>query len=318
MGQQISSAYFEEEIAEARALSSVLRVVYRRCAIRLLVGALLRAPEAALMDYLAREVKYLVSYVPSSGYTVAQALYPDGVVHKALTHDDFASLRAMLYGLHAVLAAGSCGARSTSAGGALTSGSSTRGVTEECPVCLDNIVNVVLPCSHSLCSSCADDVKRNHSTCPVCRQELLLGEAGGYSGEWVLEDWNQSDVQKDFENHCTIISQFLESLPVVSPAVLSTHRVVALDDGASGFDAARNAPGPERGGSRAPLSVHDLVLEAALAIGAAVSGEAAAVEEEGGEGPGISVDAGAVLTSDTGDLPSYHTEENRISRFARP
>jgi hypothetical protein len=306
MGQQISSAYFEEEIAEARALSSVLRVVYRRCAIRLLVGALLRAPEAALMDYFAREVKYLVSYVPSSGYTVAQALQSDGVVHKALTHDDFASLRAMLYGLHAVLAAGSCGYRDArSVGGASTGASSGQEITEECPVCLDNIVNVVLPCTHSLCSSCAEDVKRNHSTCPVCRQELLLGEAGGYSGEWVLEDWKQIDVQKDFENHCTIIAQFLESLPVVSPAVLSTHRVIALDGGVGEFDAARNAP----------LSVHDLVLEAAIAIGAAVAVEAIGEAVLGGD-----VGAGA-MAADTADLPvpsGSQDEENRISRFARP
>jgi hypothetical protein len=41
----------------------------------------------------------------------------------------------------------------------------------ECPICLDNKVNIqVYPCTHKFCRCCAKQWVNTHFTCPLCRQ----------------------------------------------------------------------------------------------------------------------------------------------------
>lgn len=42
--------------------------------------------------------------------------------------------------------------------------------SQRCPICLDNMKNLVLSCGHTLCSSCAKQIFE----CPLCRQPPLI------------------------------------------------------------------------------------------------------------------------------------------------
>jgi hypothetical protein len=38
----------------------------------------------------------------------------------------------------------------------------------QCPICLENIKNISLPCGHLICSDCED--KLQNKECPMCRK----------------------------------------------------------------------------------------------------------------------------------------------------
>jgi len=39
----------------------------------------------------------------------------------------------------------------------------------ECVICMENMAEIVLSCTHSFCSSCLEGWKKKSSTCPLCR-----------------------------------------------------------------------------------------------------------------------------------------------------
>ena len=211
MGQKIARAYFIDYINEARALSGVLKVVYRDSDIKLLVATIAGAPVSALKDYLAGSVKFVVSYRKCSGYTVASPLESEDIHRKIMTFSEYESLKKLLYSLRNFLAAGSAPSKPKTPG-------------EECSICLDAIVEVVLPCSHSFCAKCAQNWRDTNPTCPCCRQDLL-DHAGE---EWQLEDWNEDDLKQQFILVTQSISDFLDSLPMLPTTITDSHRVLDI------------------------------------------------------------------------------------------
>jgi hypothetical protein len=211
MGQQLSVRYFEQYIEEARAFSAIIKVIYREAEVKLLLGTLVYSPSVVLKDYIG-SVKFLISYRRSSGYSVTDALSHDDWSRRVMSSDDYNKFKILVCNLKSTLAAGAA---------------PTPAVTsyEECSVCLDAAVEVVLPCSHSFCAKCAHDWRQNNPTCPCCRENLL--EA---SSDWQLECWNQEDLKQQFYDLCNSISEFIDTLPVASSAILSTHRVLDMTD----------------------------------------------------------------------------------------
>lgn len=211
MGQQLSARYFEQYIEEASAFSAIIRVIYREADVKLLVGTLIYSPGVVLKDYIG-SVKFLITYRRSSGYSVSDALLPDDLSRRVMSYDEYSIFKILL-----------CSLRSALAAGAAPTPAPTR--TEECSICLDAAVEVVLPCSHSFCAKCANDWRQNNPTCPCCRENLL--EA---SSDWQLECWSQEDLKQQFSDLCTSITDFLDKLPVATAAILETHRVLDMSD----------------------------------------------------------------------------------------
>ena len=87
----------------------------------------------------------------------------------------------------------------------------------ECPICFDNVVEIVLPCSHSFCRQCATEWQRSAPTggCPLCR-----GESGGGSipAEWELTE--PEEVLNATASHMGDLARaadtFVRSLPAVT------------------------------------------------------------------------------------------------------
>ena len=212
MGAHISRKYFAEQIHEARALTGVLKVVYRDSDIKLILATVARAPVSVVRDYLMGSVKFIVSYRKSSGYTISSPIESDLIWRKILTYEEYERLKKLLYSLRNVLAAGSAPSKLV------------RQPSEECSIFLDAVVEVVLACGHSFCTKCAADWKDTNPTCPSCRQDLI-DNAGE---EWQLEDWNENDLKVQFEVMTRSIAEFLDGMPSAPPDITETHKVLDI------------------------------------------------------------------------------------------
>jgi hypothetical protein len=210
MGPQLSKKYFLDHINEARALSGVLKVVYRDSDIKLIVATVAGSPVTVLRDYLG-SVKFVVSFRKCSGYAVSSPMESEEISRKMLTYEQYEAFKKLLYSLRNSLAAGSAPA--------------ARVPAEECSICLDASVEVVLPCTHSFCAKCAKEWRETNPTCPCCRQDLI--ENAGE--EWQLEDWNEDDLKVQFKAVTQAICDFLDALDLVPPNITETHKVLDIE-----------------------------------------------------------------------------------------
>ena len=88
-------------------------------------------------------------------------------------------------------------------------------VGEECPICLDAVVEVVLPCSHGFCRDCVRSWEGLSSTCPVCRGVTARSEAGE---QWELLDARTSTVLERDGTYAAMAASFLEGLSAAADA----------------------------------------------------------------------------------------------------
>lgn len=63
---------------------------------------------------------------------------------------------------------------------------------EECMICMDDVQQIVLPCTHGFCSRCAKFWVEAHMDCPVCRRNMSRNEFR--REQWQLETWTDVDV----------------------------------------------------------------------------------------------------------------------------
>nr|MCH9716373.1 RING-HC finger protein [Gammaproteobacteria bacterium] len=75
-------------------------------------------------------------------------------------------------------------------------------VNPECGICCTNVVNVIMTCSHMLCSSCAFRLQEGDQPCPYCRREMTC-ENVFYLKCGTTHAWNTG--QSKLEQLCALI-----------------------------------------------------------------------------------------------------------------
>mmetsp|Transcript_28444 Transcript_28444/g.41349 ORF Transcript_28444/g.41349 Transcript_28444/m.41349 type:complete len:318 (-) Transcript_28444:916-1869(-) len=75
----------------------------------------------------------------------------------------------------------------------------------ECLICMDADVEILLPCVHGFCSSCAKLWIESHNDCPVCRMHMSNNDF--QCEQWQMETWSQADTA----DQVTVIGTKLES-----------------------------------------------------------------------------------------------------------
>lgn len=77
------------------------------------------------------------------------------------------------------------------------SGSGSLDLDNECIICMDSQVQVVLPCTHAFCNECLSEVLKDaevsstSAECPYCARNI--SDEGDGGEVWQLEEWSKDD-----------------------------------------------------------------------------------------------------------------------------
>jgi len=77
---------------------------------------------------------------------------------------------------------------------------------EECSICMDSEVQIVLPCVHALCSSCTKAWVETKWTCPICRE--VFNKTDYEANQWQIGSWCEEDTIEQ----CRMLGEKLGSL----------------------------------------------------------------------------------------------------------
>ena len=48
-------------------------------------------------------------------------------------------------------------------------------ISQECPICMTNMNNIILTCGHCFCDKCINNCKNhNNNKCPICREDIVM------------------------------------------------------------------------------------------------------------------------------------------------
>lgn len=229
-------------------MEAVLQTLFGDMSVRLIVltSRITHSPRDVASDFCG-SVKYLLIYNPIK---VEAGLESDDdqvngnddsfsheLAKKVLTCDNFILLRRLCYELEAIAALGPQH-RDTQTAGALKAGDK-RSVSfdpDECSICMDAAIDIVLPCLHGYCSACWEDWSTHSNTCPHCRDEVKdscqsAGQggagAGGQQDIWQLENWGEADTETQRAEVEGSLRRFVSLLPMnFSAEVMTSHRIL--------------------------------------------------------------------------------------------
>lgn len=265
MGQKLSKKVLQRHISEATKMERILQEVLDDASLRLTVftGKVDHAPIVAISDFVGW-VKYLVIYNPSSVENVVSDRFLDEspnrndqsqqLKKKVLTCRNFLILRRLCYEYMHVL---DIGTRNASAEISAISDEYTGQVKlkagqkrvdsfdpDECSICMDASIDIVLPCLHGYCSACWDDWSSHNSTCPYCRGEVK--DSKGQSSEhvthdgqediWQYESWDEGDMKTQLQKIKVNIMENLMNSPFeLTKELMTSHSILSpsSNDGVS-------------------------------------------------------------------------------------
>lgn len=259
MGQSLSNKVLERHVIAASKMEITLQMISgdKSLTLNVLTGKILHDPIEVAADFLG-SVKYLLVYNPvimegSSG------LLPDsdgmgdlGSVEifvksptsqtinknesdtstsqqekkKILTYKDLVLLRRLCCEYEALRHVGSQGAVKAVKAGDKRAPSYD---PDECSVCMDASIDIVLPCLHGYCSTCWEEWSSYSSTCPHCRGEVK--EHSNDSAEddiWQCETWREGDTTAFLGEMKVKLQQYVTMLPLnLTPQMMTSHRSVS-------------------------------------------------------------------------------------------
>lgn len=268
MGQGLSKKVLKRHVVEAMRMETILQNFFKDMSIRLIVltTRLTHSPYEVAADF-SGSVKYLMIYNPlkveanidSDDDTRLNDNDDDSFSHqltkKILKCKDFISLRRLCYEYEGImeLAAQTLAVQQRPETVTLKAGEK-RSVSydpDECSICMDSAIDIVLPCLHGYCSACWEDWSSHSSTCPHCRGEVKdtntsqvvpteggapgLPGSGGGDDIWQFESWGEADTQKQLAEIEATLRCFVSQLPMnFSADVMASHRILNGDPLPSG------------------------------------------------------------------------------------
>jgi hypothetical protein len=199
MGQEFSKLKLQRKIADCVSLNHLLKYIFRGVSVHIVTGTL---------DSSEADIRYLL--VSKYGFSGEEEESRDlgevstGIT-KILDQQQFFLLTKYITELHKLFLLGAT----------LEEDSSFRNVgpqEEECPICMEVGVEIVLPCTHSFCAKCYEDWKSQNPTCPFCREDIVTSLETGGDESWTIEDCD-----KDMNSIAADLFQttltFLRALP---------------------------------------------------------------------------------------------------------
>jgi hypothetical protein len=151
MGQEFSKLKFQRQISECVALNQVIKLIFRGISVHVVTGVAEGCGETIPMPFLLfsrLDFENADENESDENERDDSTSQENPLILKSLDLQQFRFLRRYILELHKLF---QCGA--TLENNPQHSRFSTG---EECPICLDANVEVVLPCTHSFCSKCYD------------------------------------------------------------------------------------------------------------------------------------------------------------------
>jgi hypothetical protein len=159
------------------------------------------------------------------------------LVKKIIKCEDFIFLRRLCYEYEGICIMQHATPTNLPADGLVKAGEK-RSVSfdpDECSICMDASIDIVLPCLHGYCSTCWTDWSSHSSTCPHCRGEIKEKGQDEDSGQgrdeiWQFEKWEEADSLTQRAELEASLRSFMMKLPMnFSPSVMSSHRILTGD-----------------------------------------------------------------------------------------
>lgn len=83
---------------------------------------------------------------------------------------------------------------------------STDPPSDECIICMDRKSDVLLSCTHAFCCPCIEQWKVQHSSCPVCQEQI--------DDDWVLSETpNADEINEQICTELIKLSKVVEDTP---------------------------------------------------------------------------------------------------------
>jgi hypothetical protein len=199
MGQEFSKLKLERKIADCVSLNKLLRYIFRGVSVHVVTGTL-ESSDADIRYLLVS--KYGFSEEEES--TELGELSPTGII-KVLDQQQFRLFLRYISELHKLFMLGATLEHETSF-------RSVASEEEECPICMETGVEIVLPCTHSFCAKCYEDWKSQNPTCPFCREDIVTSLESGGDESWTIEDCDK-DMNSVAEELSQTTLRFLRALP---------------------------------------------------------------------------------------------------------
>jgi len=243
-------------------MEAVLQKLFGDLSIRLIVltSRITHSPRDVASDFCG-SVKYLLIYNPirveaeldsddDQINSNDDSSFSHELTKKVLTCENFISLRRMCYEFEAIsIALGADDKPNNEHGneqvavavtGSLKAGEkrSLSFDPDECSICMDASIDIVLPCLHGYCSACWEDWSSHSSTCPHCRDEVkgssqsqsqssAQGAGGGHDEIWQFENWGEADSRTQRAEVESTLRRFVSQLPMnFSADVMTSHRIL--------------------------------------------------------------------------------------------
>jgi len=168
--------------------------------------ALQQAPPWMLLSVLRELVLVRIEYdLVKEGGTIHQSrkLYLPDFYYVAGLLDDLGAVPSKPASGSASPSSASASASASASGSASAfasasaSGSGSLDLDNECIICMDSQVEVVLPCTHAFCNDCLSEVLKDaevsstSAECPYCARNISNEGDGGEV--WQLEEWSKDD-----------------------------------------------------------------------------------------------------------------------------
>jgi hypothetical protein len=193
---------FPWAISYASNMELMLKVLYKHVEVKVFAAKLTRRPISVIFDMIG-SYKLLIAYKP---------LYEESGIDKyrmkVVSSSDITRLNTMLLEINNLYVSN-------------MDTNQTLHIVDDCLVCMDNKVEIVLPCLHSFCQQCYDDWKSVNPTCPFCRVDMTSSNEN-----WQLETVDETDLRRVFLALCRNVDIFLSSLDDMTDELYDTHKVV--------------------------------------------------------------------------------------------